>query len=55
MNNFSGDGIYSDLFKASTTYWINRYAGLTLEYQKGDTPVADKAIDLLTFGLQLRY
>lgn len=49
-----GDGGFSDLFKANATLWLSPNAGLTLEYQKGETPVADKDIDLITLGLELK-
>lgn len=55
MDTVNGVGGDSDLFKASLTYWINNYAGITAEYQKGDTPVAKKEIDLFTLGVELRY
>lgn len=48
------NGGYSDFFKANATLWLSPNAGLTLEYQKGETPVADKDIDLITLGLELK-
>lgn len=48
------NGGYSDLFKANATMWLSPNAGLTLEYQKGETPVADKDIDIITLGLELK-
>ncbi len=55
MDTFSGQGGYSDYLKASLSVWLNDYAGITAEYQKGETPVADQAIDLFTIGVEIRY
>ncbi len=55
METLAGDGGYSDLFSAHLTYWMTKYIGLTLEYQQGETPVADKEIDLISLGLEFRY
>lgn len=55
LDTLSGDGGYSDLFSANLTWWMSDYTGLTLEYQKGETPVADELIDLITLGLEFRY
>lgn len=54
METLDGDGGYSDLFKAYATWWLSPNAGLTLEYANGETPVADKEIDMLTLGLELK-
>jgi hypothetical protein len=51
----SGSGGHSYLFKTHCTLWLVENAGATVEYSKGDTPVSDKAIDLLTFGLEFKY
>jgi hypothetical protein len=51
----SGDGGYADLLKANLTFWLNAYMAASVEYQRGETPVANKDIDLLTVGFQLRY
>jgi hypothetical protein len=55
LETVSGSGGYSHLFKAYTTLWLIENAGLTLEYSKGDTPVANKPIDLITLGLEFKY
>ena len=55
LETVSGSGDFSDLFKGHITWWATVNTGITLEYAKGDTPVADKAIDLITLGLELRY
>ncbi|HEX7516043.1 MAG TPA: hypothetical protein VF345_02020 [Chthoniobacterales bacterium] len=55
LETVSGSGDFSDLFKAHGTWWISEGTGITLEYSKGDTPVADKAIDLITLGLEFKY
>jgi hypothetical protein len=55
MDTLNGSGDYSDLFKAHVTWWVSDYTGVTLEYSKGETPVSDKDIDLVTFGLELRF
>ncbi|WP_367871829.1 hypothetical protein [Luteolibacter sp. Populi] len=55
LDALGGEGGYSDLFSTNLTWWMSDYTGLTLEYQKGETPVADKEIDLITLGLEYRY
>jgi hypothetical protein len=45
----------SDLLTVSGKLWLNDNAGFTLEHQKGSTPVADKAVDITTLGLELRF
>jgi hypothetical protein len=55
LGTVSGSGGYSDLLKAHVTSWLTENCGITLEYSKGDTPVADKPIDLLTLGLEVKY
>lgn len=55
METLDGEGGYADLLRANATLWLNKFAGLTLEYQRGQTPVADQDIDLITLGMQLRY
>jgi hypothetical protein len=46
---------YSDVFRTHATWWLSENAGMTLEYSKGETPVAIKKIDLMTLGLELKY
>jgi hypothetical protein len=55
LETVSGSGSFSDLFKAHVTWWVTENTGITFEYAKGDTPVADKPIDLLTLGLEVKY
>jgi hypothetical protein len=55
MDTLSGSGDFADLIKAHATWWLSENAGLTLEYSKGDTPVAMKQIDLVTLGLEFKY
>jgi hypothetical protein len=55
MDTISGQGGYSDYLKASLSVWLSDFAGITAEYQKGETPVADQPIDLFTIGFELRY
>jgi hypothetical protein len=55
LDALSGKGGYSDLLSIGLTYWVSDYVGLTGEYQKGETPVADEEIDLITVGLEFRY
>lgn len=50
-----GSGGYSKLLKAHTTLWLIENVGLTFEYSNGTTPVANKPIDLLSLGLELKY
>jgi hypothetical protein len=54
LEALSGEGGFSDLLKLRATLRLNDYAGLTLEYSVGDTPVADQEIDLITLGLELK-
>lgn len=46
---------FSDLISLKSKFWFSDYAGVFLQYDKGDTPVAQKKIDLVTFGLELRF
>lgn len=55
MDTLSGSGDFADLLKTHATWWLSENAGLTLEYSKGDTPVAMKQIDLVTLGLEFKY
>lgn len=55
LGTLSGTGDFSDLFKTHATWWLTENAGVTLEYSRGDTPVADQKIDLLTLGLEVKY
>lgn len=55
LDTISGDDGYSKMFKANATWWLSDYAGLTLEYSNGETPVASEDVDMLTLGLDLRY
>ncbi len=53
--DFSGDlDGYSDILKIGSTWWLNDNVGLSLKYEKGDTPLTNKEIDLVTLNLQLR-
>jgi hypothetical protein len=55
LYNFNGGkDAYSDLFEAKTTYWFNDNVGLSFSFQKGETPISDKAIKLLTLGLEVK-
>lgn len=53
--SISGGPSHSDLFSYSAKIWLNEYAGLSLEHQKGSTPVADKDVNLTTFGFEFRF
>jgi len=55
LETVSGDGDYSDLFKAHITWWLSEHAGISLNYSRGETPVADKEIDLLALNLELKF
>lgn len=55
LETISGDGGYAKIFKATATWWLSDYTGVTLEYSNGETPVADENLDMLTLGLDLRY
>lgn len=46
---------HSELLTVSGKLWFNDNFGVTLEHQKGSTPVADKDVDLTTLGLEVRY
>ena len=51
----SGSGGYSSLLKTHATFWITQNIGPSLEYSKGNTPVADEPIDLLALKLEVKY
>lgn len=55
LYDFTGeaDG-YSDKWSGIMTWWFTKNAALNLEYQKGDTVITKKKIDLITFGLNIR-
>jgi hypothetical protein len=55
LQTVSGSGGYSGLFKTHVTWWVSENIGPSLEYTKGETPVADKPIDLLALTLELKY
>jgi hypothetical protein len=55
LQSLSGTGGYSSLFKAHATWWLSENIGLMLEYAEGETPVADKDVDLTTLGVQLKF
>lgn len=50
----SGDPDYSDMLSLKATTWFSDEVGLSFEYQRGNTPVSDKDVDLLTLGLEIR-
>jgi hypothetical protein len=50
----AGTDKYSDLFEAKTTYWFVKKVGLTFSFQKGETPVSDKNLNLLKLGLEVK-
>ena len=53
--SISGGPSHSDLLSYSAKIWLNDYAGLSLDYQKGSTPIADKDVDLTTVGFEFRF
>lgn len=55
FSTVSGDGGYLSLTQAYLTWWLSANTGLTFLYRKGDTPVADQEIDLMTLGLEFKY
>ncbi len=50
-----GGPSHSDLLSVTAKLWVNQNAGVTLEHQKGDTPIATKEVDVTTLGLELRF
>jgi hypothetical protein len=54
LQNLSGQGKNCNLLSAYGRYWLNEHKdiALSLNYSKGSTLVANKKIDLLTFGLE---
>lgn len=55
LQTVDGSGNYSDLFRTHCGLSFLENVGATIESPKGDTPVADKPIDLLSFGLEFKY
>jgi hypothetical protein len=45
----------SDLMSLAGKLWFNENMGLSIEYQRGETPIAQKDIDLAIMGLELKY
>ncbi len=53
--DFTGDSnAYLDKWTANTTWWITDNVGLDLKYEKGDTPLTEKEIDLVTLNFEFR-
>jgi hypothetical protein len=46
---------YSHLFSAHSTLWFVKNFGKTLQYSKGETPVAAQPTDLVSLGLEFKY
>ena len=55
MIGIAGAPDYSYLLSLSGKLWLNKYAGFSVDYQRGNTPVAQKDIDLLTAGLEVKF
>jgi len=55
LQTVSGSGGYSYLFKTHCTLWLLENVGATIEYSKGDTPIADKPINLVSFGIEFKF
>lgn len=55
FSGISGPTAWSEHASLSAKWWLNDYAGLSLERQKGETPVADKEINALTLGFEVKY
>lgn len=55
LETVSGSGGYSYLLQAHITLWLVENVGTTIQYSKGNTPVADKPIDLISLGLEFKY
>jgi hypothetical protein len=55
LETLDGDGGNSDYLRAYVSYGISQYTSLTFEYQKGETPVADKDIDLIKIALEVKF
>lgn len=49
-----GDNDFGDLLETKALFWLNESTGLSFGYQKGQTPVADKGIDMITVGFELK-
>lgn len=43
---------YSDILKIGSTWWFNEHIGMDIKYQKGDTILTNREIDLMTLNLQ---
>ena len=55
LQTVSGSGSYSYLFQGHITLWLVENVGATIQYSKGNTPVADKPIDLVSLGLEFKF
>ncbi len=55
FDTVSGRGGYSDLLHVYATWWPGEHLGMTVDYSKGETPVAATEIDLVKVGVELRY
>ncbi len=55
FESLAGASGYSDLASFSGKLWLNEFAAFTAKYQKGETPVAQKAVNLFTAGIELKF
>lgn len=56
FEGISGEETWSDLFTGSLTYWFpGKNYGLSLKYEAGETPVSEKNVDSITFGVDVKY
>jgi hypothetical protein len=55
LDTFSGSGGYAYLFNTHMTLWLIENVGVTVQYSKGETPIAIQPIDLITLGLEFKY
>lgn len=53
--NLSGAPAHSELLSESAKLWLNDNVAFSIDYQRGDTPVAQKAVDLFSLGTEVRF
>ncbi len=55
MDSLGGVDDNGHLLKANLSWWLNPFACFTLSYERGETPVAAKDVDMFSVGVELRY
>lgn len=55
FSGITGPTAWSEHASVAAKWWFNDYSGISLERQKGETPVAAKEVNSLTLGFEVKY